>query len=109
MRLFGDVVNVYEVLHDSPEVLDLIVSIIKEDGTTQRNESRWSRSHGGFFFSFAIALLARGLVISRHSTSSAEAMKRRLSPLSTETAGIVFEMADRLQTNKEGKFRNLLQ
>jgi hypothetical protein len=109
MCLFGDVVDVDEVVRDSPEVLDLIVSIIKEDGTPQRNESRWSRSHGGFFFTFAIASLARGLVASeRHSASSAEAMKRRLSPLSTETTGIVFETADRLQSTMEGKIRDLV-
>jgi hypothetical protein len=106
--LFGDAVDVDEVFRDSPEVLDLIVAIIKEDGMTQGNESRWSRSHGGFFFAFAIASLARGLVTSSYSASSAEAMKRRLSPLPTQTAGIVFETANRLKTNKEGKIRDLV-
>jgi hypothetical protein len=35
-------------------------------------------------------------------------MKRRLSPLPTQTAGIVFETANRLKTINEGKIRDLV-
>lgn len=109
MCLFGDVVHMGEAVRDSPEVLDLIVSIIMDSGATQGSELRWSPSHGGFFFTFAIASLARGLVTSKqHGASSVEAMKRRLSSLSTETADIVFETAERLQTNTDGKSRDLV-
>ena len=108
MCLFGDVIGSDEAVRDSSELLDLILSVLKEDASGQGRVPRWSASSGGFFFLFAVASFARTLAVSIKDGVTEKATKNRLASLSKKTRDIVLETASRLQSDSDEKIKDVV-